>query len=160
MDLPMIDNTSAYIDVCNKAGLPINKMPKKGDDIPLAYEMAMKELNPHLYQNIISPDPDDLPADVAKRFKQGMMWIDDLNAYEANGFTGTAANIRKAMEQAQSELIAKKTAEMKARNDARDEAQRNKPSGFTPAKNISFWDPSAVAFRRQHNISDDVGAGC
>ena len=27
---------------------------------------------------------------------------------------------------------------MKARNDARDEAQRNKPSGFTPAKNIVF----------------------
>ena len=26
-------------------------------------------------------------------------------------------------------------------------------------KNISFWDPSAVAFRRQHNISDDIGAG-
>ena len=160
MDYPMIDNTDAYIAVCEKANLPINKVPKKGDDIPLAYEMAMKELNPHLYQNIVSPDPDDLPADVAKRFKQGMMWIDDLKAYEANGFTGTAANIRKAMEQAQSELIAKKTAEMKARNDARDEAQRNKPSGFTPAKNISFWDPSAVAFRRQHNISDDVGAGC
>ena len=160
MDYPMIDNTDAYIAVCEKANLPINKVPKKGDDIPLAYEMAMKELNPHLYQNIVSPDPDDLPADVAKRFKQGMMWIDDLNAYEANGFTGTAANIRKAMEQAQQQMIEQKTAEMKARNDARDEAQRNKPSGFTPQKNISFWDPSAVAFRRQHNISDDVGAGC
>ena len=89
-----------------------------------------------------------------------MMWVDDLKAYEECGFTGTAANIRKAMEQAQQQMIEQKTAEMKARNDARDEAQRNKPSGFTPQKNISFWDPSAVAFRRQHNISDDVGAGC
>ncbi len=160
MELPTIDNTDAYIDVCKKAGLPVNKLPKKGDKLDLAYEIAMKELNPALYQNLMSPSPDDLPADVAKRYKQGLMWIDDLKAYEDNGFTGTAANIRKAMEQAQSELIAKKTAEMKARNDARDEAQRNKPSGFTPAKNISFWDPSAVAFRRQHNISDDVGAGC
>ena len=33
----------------------------------------------------------------------------------------------------------------------------NKPSVFTPAKNISFNDPSAVAFRRTHGISDDVG---
>ena len=33
----MIDNTSAYIDVCNKAGLPINKMPKKGDDLSLIH---------------------------------------------------------------------------------------------------------------------------
>ena len=28
------------------------------------------------------------------------------------------------------------------------------------AKNIGFNDPSAVAFRRQHGISDDIGAGC
>ena len=27
-------------------------------------------------------------------------------------------------------------------------------------KPIGFNDPSAVAFRRQHNISDDIGAGC
>ena len=155
----MIDNTDAYIAVCEKANLPVNKLPKKGEKLTLAYEMAMKEFNPHLYQNITAPDPDDLPADVAKRYKQGLMWVDDLNAYENCGFTGTAANIRKAMEQAQSELIAKKTAEMKARNDARDEAFRNKPKGFTPAKNISFNDPSAVAFRRQHGISDDVGLG-
>ena len=155
----MIDNTDAYIAVCEKANLPYNKLPKKGDKIPLAYEMAMKELNPHLYQNITSPDPDELPVDVAKRYKQGLMWIQDLNAYEKCGFTGTAANIRKAMEQAQQELIAQKTSEMKARNDARDEAQRNKLHGFTPQKNIGFYDPSAVAFRRQHGISDDVGLG-
>ena len=48
---------------------------------------------------------------------------------------------------------------MKARNDAREEEIRNKPVGFHPTKNISFWDPSAVAFRRQHGISDDIGAG-
>ena len=34
--------------------------------------------------------------------------------------------------------------------------ERNAPK--TP-KNISFNDPSAVAFRRQHNLSDDIGAG-
>ena len=45
---------------------------------------------------------------------------------------------------------------MIARNEARDKArleESRKP------KNISFWDPSAVAFRRQHGISDDIGAG-
>ena len=159
MELPTIDYSDAYIDVCNRANLPINKMPKCKEDLTLAYEVALKELNPHLYQNIIKPNPDDLPVDVAKRYKQGLMWIQDLNAYEKCGFTGTAANIRKAMEQAQQELIAQKTAEMKARNDAQDEAQRNKLSGFTPQKNIGFYDPSAVAFRRQHGISDDVGLG-
>ena len=105
----------------------------------------MKEFNPHLYQNIIAPDPDDLPADVAKRYKQGMMWIDDLNAYESCGFTGTAANIRKAMEQAQSELIAKKTAEMKARNDKHAENMRNRPKGIQHMPPLS---PEAIARAR------------
>ena len=36
MELPIIDNTDAYIDVCKKAGLPINKLPKKGDKLDLA----------------------------------------------------------------------------------------------------------------------------
>ena len=141
----MIDNTDAYIAVCEKANLPVNKVPKKGDNFSLAYEMAMKELNRHLYQNIMSPDPDDLPADVAKRYKQGLMWVDDLNAYEKCGFTGTASNIRKAMEQAQQELIAKKTAEMKARNDARDEAIRNRPKGMQGMPPLS---PEAIARAR------------
>ena len=130
MEIPTIDNTDAYIDVCKKAGLPVNKLPKKGDKLDLAYEIAMKEINPHLYQNITSPDPDELPADVAKRYKQGMMWVDDLNAYEECGFTGTAANIRKAMEQAQQQMIEQKTAEMKARNDKHQQDMLNKPKGM------------------------------
>ena len=48
---------------------------------------------------------------------------------------------------------------MKARNAEVAARHANKPSGFTPAKNISFNDPSAVAFRRQHNLSDDIGFG-
>ena len=159
MELPTIDNTDAYIDVCKKAGLPINKLPKKGDKLDLAYEIAMKTINPALYQNLMSPSPDDLPADVSKRYKQGLMWIDDLKAYEECGFTGTAANIRKAMEQAQQQMIEQKTAEMKARNDARDEAFRNKPKGFTPAKNIDFNSPEAARARRDWKLSDDIGLG-
>ena len=103
MELPTIDNTDAYIDVCKKAGLPVNKLPKKGDKLDLAYEIAMKEINPHLYQNLMSPSADDLPADVAQRYKQGLMWVDDLKAYEDNGFTGTAKNIRDAIAEAQTQ---------------------------------------------------------
>ena len=105
MELPIVDHTDAYIDVCRKAGLPVNKLPKKGDDIPLAYEIAMKELNPALYQNITSPEADSLPADVAKRYKQGLLWIDDLKAYEDCGFTGTAKQIRDAIAEAQTQKM-------------------------------------------------------
>ena len=88
----------------------------------IAYELAMKELNPALYQNITSPDADSLPADVAQRYKQGLMWIDDLKAYEDCGFTGTAKQLLEML------LLKHKIKRwlmrlraMKERNDKRDE---------------------------------------
>ena len=59
----------------------------------------------------------------------------------------------------QNAVAEQKTAEMKARNDARDEAFRNKPKGFTPAKNIDFNSPEAARARRDWNLSDDIGLG-
>jgi len=145
MEIPTTDYADAYIAVCEKANLPCNKMPKSKKDLTLAYEMALKEFNPHLYQNIVNPNPDDLPVKVAQRYKKGLMWTDDLQAYEDNGFTGTAANIRKGMEQGQRELMEQKTAEMKARNDKHAEAMRNKPSGMQHMPPLS---PEAIARAR------------
>ena len=159
MDLPIIDNSAAYVEVCKKAGLPINKVPKKGEEIGLSYLMALKEYNPHLLQNITAPDPDDLPADVAQRYKAGTLWTDDIKALEEGGFYGTSSNMKAEMLNAQRMIEENKLKEMAARNKAREEANRHKPVGFHPTKHISFWDPSAVAFRRQHGISDDIGAG-
>ena len=130
MELPTIDNTDAYIDVCKKANLPVNKLPKKGDKLDLAYEIALKEINPHLYQNLMSPNADDLPADVAKRYKQGLMWIDDLQSYLDCGFTGTAQNIRDAIAEAQTQKMINETKAMEERNKARDEYHRNRPKGM------------------------------
>ena len=145
MELPIIDNSDAYMEVCKKANLPYNKLPKKGDDIPLAYEIAMKELNPHLYQNITSPDPDNLPVDVAKRYKQGLMWIDDLKAYEDAGFTGTAKQIRDAMAEAQIQKMNNEAEAMRKRTEARDKAIREKPPGF---KGLAPLSPESIARAR------------
>ena len=146
MELPIVDHTDAYIDVCRKAGLPVNKLPKKGDDIPLAYEIAMKELNPALYQNLMSPSPDDLPADVSKRYKQGLMWIDDLKAYEDCGFTGTAKQIRDAIAEAQTQKMISETKAMKERNEKRDEYHRNRQKGMQFGAPLP---PEQVAFARE-----------
>ena len=146
MELPIIDNTDAYIEVCKKAGLPINKLPKKGDKIDIAYELAMKELNPALYQNITSPDPDNLPADVAQRYKQGLMWIDDLKAYEDCGFTGTAQTIKDAIAEAQTQKINNETRAMQERNDKHNENMRNRPKGI---RNMPPLSPEAIARARQ-----------
>ena len=145
MEIPTIDNTDAYIDVCKKAGLPVNKLPKKGDKLDLAYEMAMKEINPHLYQNIVNPDPDELPVKVAKRYKQGLMWIDDLKAYEDAGFTGTAKQIRDAIEEAQVQRMNNEAEAMRKRTEARDKAIREKPPGF---KGLAPLSPESIARAR------------
>ena len=155
----MIDNTSAYIAVCRRAGLPINKMPKKGEKIELAYEMAMKEFNPYLYQNLVQPDPTELAADVLDRHNRQAYWTTDVKELEEKGFTGTAANLRKQMEEGRRQIEEQKLAEMKARNDARDEAIRNKPVGFHPVKNIDFNSPEAQKARRDWGLTDDIGLG-
>ena len=153
----MIDNSAAYVEVCKKAGLPINKVPKKGEQIELSYLMALKEYNPHLLQNITAPDPDDLPADVAQRYKAGTLWTDDIDALEKAGFYGTSSNMKAEMLNAQAMIEENKLKEMKARNDARDKAIREKPVGFHPIKNIDFNSPEAVKARRQWGLSDDIG---
>ena len=155
----MIDNTSAYIDVCKKAGLPINKVPKKGEQIELSYLMALKQYNPQLLQNITVPDPDDLPADVSQRYKTNSLWTDDVKALEEGGFYGTAANMKAEMVNAQRMIEENKLKEMTARNNAREKAIREKPVGFHPQKNIDFNSPEAAKARRQWGLSDDIGLG-
>ena len=93
------------------------------------------------------------------RYNAGNLWIEDVAPLERAGFTGSAANMKKQIEEGRRIIEEQKLAEMTARNNAREKAIRDKPAGFTPQKNISFNDPSAVAFRRQHGISDDVGLG-
>ena len=159
MDLPMIDNSAAYVEVCKKAGLPINKVPKKGEQIELSYLMALKEYNPHLLQNITAPDPDDLPADVSQRYKAGTLWTDDIDALEKAGFYGTSSNMKAEMLKAQEMIEQNKLKEMAARNKAREEAIRNKPVGFHPTKNIDFNSPEAQKARREWGVSDDIGLG-
>ena len=153
----MIDNTSAYIDVCKKAGLPINKVPKKGEEIELSYLMALKQYNPQLLQNITAPDPNDLPADVSQRYKTNSLWTDDVKALEEGGFYGTAANMKAEMLNAQRMIEENKLKEMTARNNAREKAIREKPVGFHPTKNISFNSPEAIKARRQWGLSDEIG---
>ena len=159
MDLPIIDNSAAYIEVCKKAGLPSNKVPKKGEEIELSYLMALKQYNPQLLQNITAPDPNDLPADVSQRYKTNSLWTDDVKALEEGGFYGTAANMKAEMLNAQRMIQENKLKEMTARNNAREKAIREKPVGFHPTKNIDFNSPEAQKARRDWGLSDDIGLG-
>ena len=151
--------TDQYVAFCQRANLPINEVPTPGTKMGMTYEIAMKELDPHLYQNLTAPKASSLKADVRSRYEKGIMWTSDADEYEAKGFCGVASNIRAEMAAARELMMQQEIEAMKKRNAETAARHANKPSGFTPAKNISFNDPSAVAFRRQHGISDDIGAG-
>ena len=73
--------------------------------------------------------------------------------------TGTAANLRKEMEEGRRQIEEQKLAEMKARNDARDKAIKERPVGFHPIKNIDFNSPEAQKARRDWGLDDSIGLG-
>jgi len=86
-----------------------------------------------------------LKADVRDRYERGVMWTSDLEEYQRKGFTGTAKNIEIEMNQAREQIELQKLAEMKARNDARDKAIREKPPGF---KGLAPLSPESIARAR------------
>mgnify|MGYP003112809934 FL=1 len=76
MDFPMIDDTQNYVSFCQKANLPITELPSKDKQMEMTYELAMKEIDPYLYERLTKQQP--LRADVAVRHKTGAYWIEDV----------------------------------------------------------------------------------
>ncbi len=93
------------------------------------------------------------------RYNAGNLWIEDVAPLERAGFTGSAANMRKQIEEGRRIIEEQKLAEMKARNDARDKAIAERPVGFHPVKNIDFNSPEAQKARRDWGLTDDIGLG-
>ena len=136
---------------------PCKPIPSKLEDLDFTEKVVLQDWEGGvLYQNLFR-EVDKLPADVLARHLDGGRYnVGDQTALRAAGFTADAARVEGEILAAQNKIEEDKLQEMIARNEARDKArleESRKP------KNISFWDPSAVAFRSQHNISDDIGAG-
>ena len=145
--------TSQYVAFCQKANLPINEVPSPKRKMEMTYELAMKEIDPYLYQNLTCPKSSDLKADVRDRYERGLMWTQDYEEYMKKGFTGVAENIKKEMNQAQQIIDQQKYEEMKARNDARDKAIREKPPGFQGLPPLS--QESIQRARQEWNITGE-----
>ena len=160
MDFPTVDNvTQPYVKFCQENGLEIGKVPTSREEMGLQQEMLMREKAPQLFQNIINPSVNDLPADVKLRYQSQQFWTEDIKPLRDAGFTGVAENLEKQVQEARRIIEEKKLEEMKVRNKARDEAIRNRPSGFHPAKNIDFNSAEAAKARRDWGLSDDIGLG-
>ena len=148
----MIDETQNYISLCQKANLPINEVPEKGKPMGMTYEIAMKELDPHLYERLTKQGK--LKADVLDRHRRGAYWIEDVKELEAKGYTGVAANLKKQIVEGQRKIQEQKLKEMTARNEARDKAIREKPVGLQGLPPLS---PEAIArARAQWGITGEL----
>ena len=137
--------TDQYVAFCQRANLPINEVPTPGTKMGMTYEIAMKELDPHLYQNLTAPKVSSLKADVRSRYEKGIMWTSDLEEYWQKGFTGVAKNIADEMDIARELMEQKNLQEMTERNNKREEAIRNKKPGFGSLPPLS---PESIARAR------------
>ena len=137
--------TDQYVAFCQKANLPINEVPTPGTKMGMTYEIAMKELDPHLYQNLTAPKASSLKADVRSRYEKGIMCTSDLEEYWQKGITGVAKNIADEMDRARELMEQKNLQEMTERNNKREEAIRNKKPGFGSLPPLS---PESIARAR------------
>ena len=140
----MIDETQNYISFCQKANLPINEVPEKGKPMDLTYEIAMKEIDPHLYERLTVQGK--LKADVLDRHRRQAYWTTDVAELEAKGYTGVAANLKAQMVEGRRQIEENKLKEMTARNEAVAKHHANKPKGMQHMPPLS---PTAIAKARE-----------
>ena len=144
--------------------MPCKPIPKSLDDLTFTEKTVLEDWEGGvLFQNLFRKTK-ELPADVlARHLDGGNYHVGDQEALRAAGFTADAIRVEGQIAAAKEQMREKELAEITARNEARD-AELQRQMNMTGAEKmaqrpIDFWSPSAVAFRRQHGISDDVGAG-
>ena len=158
MDLPIVDNiTEPYVKFCQENGLKVCKVPTNKKEMGLQQELMMRESAPELFQNIVKPSVNDLPADTKLRYQSQQFWIEDIKPLQEAGFTGVAAGLVRQVEEGKAIAEAKKLEEMKQRNAEVAKRNANKPVGFHPTRNIDFNSAEAVRARRQWGLSDNIG---
>ena len=132
-------------------------LPKKVEDINLMEQIALREKDPILYQNLFRDDYNKLPCDTANRLRNGNLWIEDIEVLDKHGWTAKASELKAQVAEAEKQILEKKIAEAKARNDERDkilEAYKN----LDPMAKLAMNPPSAQAVeqaRREWNITGE-----
>ena len=145
MDFPTIDENENFAKFCQKANLPITELPSKDKPMGMTYELAMREIDPYLYERLCNKKP--LRADVAARHNKGHYWIEDVEELESKGYTGIAANIKKEIVEGQKILMQKEVEKITARNAERDKklAEFNK---LSPYQKMAMNPPSPESIAR------------
>ena len=78
MDLTEVNYTDQYVAFCQKVNIPIKELSEAGQKMGMYYEIAMKELDPHLYLNLMKPDLRKLKADIRSIYEKVIRYYVDF----------------------------------------------------------------------------------
>ena len=132
-------------------------LPKKVEDINLMEQIALRENDPILFQNLFRSDYSAMPADVATRLRNNALWTDDIEVLEKFGWTAKATEMRAQVAEAERIILERKVAEAAERNAERDrklEAYKN----LDPMQKLAMNPPSPAAIaqaREQWGITGE-----
>ena len=157
MDFPTVNYDQAFVNFYSQAfpDRSIPPTPQSKKEISLEVEMAMRSVEPKLYQNLCKPNPNSLPADLKLRRQSGNYWTSDVEVLEANGFTGDAAVLKSRIAAAQDQLLEQQIQDSMAKNNAR-EAQLKKQAGMSGWKRMMMKERTAeeiAASRAEYGIT-------
>ena len=132
-------------------------LPKKLDDIGLMEQIALRENDPILFQNLFRSDYSAMPADVATRLRNNALWTEDIEVLEKHGWAAKANEMKAQVAEAERIILEKKIAESAARNAER-EAKLEAYKNLDPMAKLAMNPPSAAAIakaREQWGISGE-----
>ncbi len=132
-------------------------LPSKLDDLGLMAQVAMREEAPILFQNLFREDYSKIPCDTANRLRNGNLWIEDIEVLEQHGWTAKATEMRAQVAEAEKQILEKKIAEAKAKNDERDRKQQAY-NQLSPEQKMALHPPSEASIaqaRREWNITGE-----
>ena len=89
----MTDNLQDFVSTFQNLfpGVPVPPMPKKPGELGLSAEMAIRQNNPALWQNMFGGQGAPLPADIQQRLLNGQVFPEDASALRAAHMDAYAA---------------------------------------------------------------------
>ena len=127
------------------------------DDLGLMAQVAIRDEAPILFQNLFREDYNNIPFDTASRLRNGNLWIEDIEVLEQHGWTAKASEMRAQVAEAEKQILEKKIAEAKAKNDERDRRQQAY-NQLSPQQKMAMNPPSEASIaqaRRAWNITGE-----
>lgn len=123
------DNLQAFVATFESVfpGVALPAMPKRPEDLSMTVQMAIRENNPALWQNMFGGQGAPLPADIQHRLLNGEVYPEDAQALRAAHMDAYAAEADRQRES----IIERSREATRAREQEAYQAQRARAKEFS-----------------------------